>query len=307
MRALLVVNPQATSTTPRGRDVLAHALASAVKLDMVQTQYRGHAADLAARAAEDGYDLVVAHGGDGTVNEIVNGLLARGIHPGVPALGVVPGGSANVFARALGIDRDPVEATYQLLNAMNHGRSRLVGLGRADDRWFTFNAGLGWDADVVHRVEQHRSRGHDASAALYVRSAAAIWLRRPRRDVPSLTARLSEGTVEENLRLALLSNTHTWTYLGRRPVRTNPRGSFDSGLGLFALRSLGAPTVTRALAQGLRGAGGVSGRNLVRHDDVDLVQLSSSAPVGLQVDGDYLGRRVEVEFTAAPRALRVVL
>lgn len=287
--------------------MLAHALAGAVKLDMLQTEYRGHGAELAARAAEDGYDLVVAHGGDGTVNEIVNGLLARGVYAGVPALGVVPGGSANVFARALGIDRDPVEATCQLLNAVHHGRSRLVGLGRADDRWFTFNAGLGWDADVVHRVEQHRSRGHDASAALYVRSAAAVWLRRPRRGVPSLTARLSDGTVEENLRLALLSNTDTWTYLGHRPVRTNPGGSFDGGLGLFALRSLGVPTVTRALAQALRGAGGVSGRNLVRHDDVDLVQVNSSAPVGLQVDGDYLGRRVGVEFTAAPRALRVVL
>ncbi len=287
--------------------MLAHALAGAVKLDMLQTEYRGHGAELAARAAEDGYDLVVAHGGDGTVNEIVNGLLARGVHAGVPALGVVPGGSANVFARALGIDQDPVGAAYQLLNAVHHGRSRLVGLGRADDRWFTFNAGLGWDADVVHQVEQHRSRGHDASAALYVRSAAAGWRRRPRRGVPSLTARLSDGTVEENLRMALLSNTDTWTYLGRRPVRTNPRASFDGGLGLFALRSLGVPTVTRALAQGLRGAGEVSGRNLVRHDDVDVVQVNSSAPVGLQVDGDYLGRRVGVEFTAAPQALRVVL
>lgn len=307
MRALLLVNPQATSTTPRGRDVLARALASEVTLDMAQTGYRGHAADLAARAAEDGYDLVVAHGGDGTVNEIVNGLLTRGGHAAVPALGVVPAGSANVFARALGIDRDPVEATYQLLNAVNHGRSRLLGLGRADDRWFTFNAGLGWDADVVHRVEQHRSRGRDASAALYVRSATAALLRRPRRNVPSLTARLSDGTVEEDLRMALLSNTDTWTYLGRRPVRTNPRGSFDRGLGLFALRGLGLPTVTRALAQALRGAGEASGRNLVRHDDVDQVQVSSSAPVGLQVDGDYLGRRVGVEFTAAPLALRVVL
>src|SRR5205823_12234264 len=114
VRAILVVNPQATSTTPGGRDVLAHALASQVKLEVIETDYRGHALAVARDAARDRIDLVVVHGGDGTVNEVVNGMLAGG--PGdAPALGVVPGGSANVFARALGIAHDPVEATHQLL------------------------------------------------------------------------------------------------------------------------------------------------------------------------------------------------
>lgn len=305
MRALLLVNPEATSTTKAGRDVLAHALASELKLEVAHTRFRGHAAHLAARAAEDGFDLVVALGGDGTVNETVNGLLAKGAHAGVPWLAVVPGGSANVFARSLGIDPDPLEATYQLLNALAEGRTRTVGLARADNRWFTFNAGLGFDADVVSRVERHRSRGREASTARYVRTATATYLRRKPWRGPTITARLADGTVAGDLRSVIVTNSSTFTYLGNRAVRTNPNGSYDKGLGMFAVRSFGLPTVTRAISQMLRGVAG-SGRNLLRYDDVDRVQVSASEPVNVQLDGDHLGRRSDVVFCAEPAALRVV-
>ncbi len=138
VRALLVVNPQATSTTAAGRDVLTKALASELKLDVLQTRYRGHAAEATAAAVADGVELVVALGGDGTVNEVVNGLLAAqtGSGSGAPRpdpdatamLAVVPGGSANVFARALDMPRDPVEATGHVLTALARRRRRLVGL-----------------------------------------------------------------------------------------------------------------------------------------------------------------------------------
>ncbi|MFV2120269.1 acylglycerol kinase family protein, partial [Streptomyces sp. Act-28] len=131
MRALLVSNPAATTTSARTRDVLVHALASEMKLDAVTTEYRGHARDLARQAVEAGnVDLVVALGGDGTVNEVVNGLLHRGPAPDrLPRLAVVPGGSTNVFARALGLPNDAVEATGALLDALRERRSRTVGLG----------------------------------------------------------------------------------------------------------------------------------------------------------------------------------
>lgn len=131
MRALLVVNPAATTTSARTRDVLAHALASDLKLEVAATEYRGHARDLARQAAEGGeIELVVALGGDGTVNEVVNGLLHNGPDPdGLPKLAVVPGGSTNVFARALGLPNDAVEATGALLDALRERSSRTVGLG----------------------------------------------------------------------------------------------------------------------------------------------------------------------------------
>src|SRR6185437_10523135 len=117
MRALLVMNPKATSTSERTREVLAHALAGELDTAIGETAYRGHAVELARAAAEDGVDLIVALGGDGTVNEVVNGILTARLPDGVPRpdLGVVPGGSTNVFARALGLPNDPVEATGVLL------------------------------------------------------------------------------------------------------------------------------------------------------------------------------------------------
>ena len=136
MRAVLIVNPNATSTTPAGRDLLAHALESRVKLTVAHTDHRGHAVEIARDAARDGVDVLIVHGGDGTVNEVVNGILGErdGVDPGgAPTVGVVPGGSANVFARALGISPDPIEATNQLIDLLGeYRRSRSLAAHRAD-------------------------------------------------------------------------------------------------------------------------------------------------------------------------------
>ncbi len=253
VRALLVANPSATTTTAAGRDVIAHALASELKLEVVATRYRGHAAELAARATTEGVDLVVVLGGDGTVNEALNGLLVDGPGDRVPALGVVPGGSANVFARALGTPRDPLEATHQLLEALAAGRSRTVGLGRADERWFSFNAGLGWDADVIAAMEHARDRGREASPARYVATSFRRWATARTRP-PSLRVEIPGREPVEDVKLALVSNTDPWTYLGGRAVRTNPGCSFDGGLGFFGLCKLGLPTIGRIVSQNpLRG------------------------------------------------------
>src|SRR5699024_1572173 len=115
--------------------------------------------------------LVVVHGGDGTVNEVVNGLLTHGVRPAMPMLAVVPGGSTNVFARAIGIDPDPTDATEQILQGLASGRTRIVSLGQAGERYFTFNAGLGLDAEVVHAVEEHRAAGRPISNSLHIRRA----------------------------------------------------------------------------------------------------------------------------------------
>jgi diacylglycerol kinase family enzyme len=308
VRAVLVVNPQATSTSPGGRDVLAHALASQVKLDVVETDYRGHAMAVARSAARDGIDLVVAHGGDGTVNEVVNGLLADRTDRldddySTSMLGVVPGGSANVFARALGLPHDPVEATYRLLGAIEQQRSRRVGLGLADRHWFTFNAGLGWDADVVASVA--RRRGKQAGTALYLRAAVACHFRPPL-GRPTLTVRVP-GQDPAQVRTVFVSNTDLWSYLGNHPVRLNHGSSFEGGLGLFALSGLGLPTVFRHVRQALRARPGQRGKRLVRHDDVAKIRVESEQPVNFQADGDLVGQRTEVDFYSVPNALTVMV
>lgn len=305
MRALLIVNPHATATTERRRELLAHALAGATKLRTVRTQYRGHATELAAAARADGVRLVVVHGGDGTVNEAVNGLLEADDGSPVPLLAVVPGGSTNVFARAIGIDRDPTTATEQILEGLARGGSRTVSVGRADDRYFTFNAGLGLDAEVVRRVEEYRALGHAISNSLHIRRAVRAFVAADRGE-PRLRVTV-DGRDLGAVHVALVSNVDPWTYAGRRAVRTNPELPADRDLGLFALRTMHTLTVLRVAGQLLRTGSGPSSKSLVRVDRAHLIEVTSQQPMPLQVDGDYLGERTTVRFASIPSALRVVV
>ncbi|MDG3008768.1 diacylglycerol kinase family lipid kinase [Rhodococcus sp. D2-41] len=313
MRALLIVNPNATSTTPAGRDLLAHALASRLRLKVVHTTHRGHAGELARQAATDGASLIVVHGGDGTVNEVVNGLLGppkpasmQSVPIGpIPAIAVVPGGSANVFARSLGIHADPVEATNQLLDLLAAKERRRIGLAHCDNRWFTFNAGMGLDAMVVEAIEAARHAGRTATPARYVRTAVRTFFRTSRR-APTLSVRLPGRPPIEGVHYAFVSNASPWTYLNQRPVHTNPETGYDTGLGLFAMRSMGVFTSLRLSRQLLAPGAQPKVGALTRIDDVSNLTIHSSEPIGLQLDGDYIGQRTEVHFASVPSALDVV-
>ena len=302
----MVVNDRATALTPQVRDVLVPALASEARLEVRHTKARGHATELAATAALEGVDVVVALGGDGTVNEVVNGLLADGPRPDGPALAVIPAGSTNVFARALGLPGTPVEATAVLLGALRSGRRRSVGLGRVEDRWFTFNAGLGLDAAVVRRVDGMRARGRRLAPALFVRAGLrTFFLHTDRSRRPIVLER--PGAAPERLGIALICNTSPWTYLGERPVVPCPRASFDSGLDLFGLRSLRTGPALRALWQVLAQPPVPTGRRVLQvHDAAELV-LTADTPLPLQLDGEDLGNRERVVLRSVPDALQVVV
>lgn len=318
MRALLVVNHQATTTSQRSRDILIQALRSATDLTVAYTRRRRHATALAREAATD-TGLVVVHGGDGTVNEVVNGLLAAGSTAAErPALAVVPGGSTNVFARALGLPREWAEATAVILEALREGRSRTIGLGRADDRYFTFCAGLGVDAAVVRRVEQARLRGRTSTPALYAQAAVGQFLFGGRpiggvRRSPEITVEVSAAEhldpalvrVEE-LATVVVQNTAPWTYLGDRAIDANPDASFDLGLDVLALRALRIPSATRTFGQMLSNRRPPHGRQVVRWHDLAELTLRAGVPQPFQVDGEYLGERDKVQLTAVPQALRVL-
>ncbi|MCI0383939.1 diacylglycerol kinase family protein [Streptomyces sp. CNQ085] len=322
MRALLVVNPAATTTSARTRDVLIHALASDLKLEVATTEYRGHARDLGRQAVQRGeIELVIVLGGDGTVNEVVNGLLHDGPAPdALPRLSVVPGGSTNVFARALGLPNDAVEATGALLDALNSGGERTVGLGLAagtpgtDDaevppRWFTFCAGLGFDAGVVGRVEQKREGGRRSTHALYVRQVVRQFLGDPYRRHGTITLRRPGEEPVEELALSIVCNTAPWTYLGNRPVYAAPRASFDTALDVLGLTRLTPSAVTRHGTQLLASSPerGPRGKHVVSLHDLTDFTLESQVPLPFQMDGDHLGLRTSVTFTGVRRALRVIV
>jgi diacylglycerol kinase family enzyme len=301
--------------------VLIHALASEMKLEVVTTEYRGHARDLGRQAADsDDIDMVVALGGDGTVNEVVNGLLHRGPDSRVPGLAVVPGGSTNVFARALGLPNDAVEATGALLDALREERERTVGLGLAagtpgtedesvPSRWFTFCAGLGFDAGVVGRVEQQRELGRRSTHALYLRQVLRQFLDDPHRRHGTITLERPGADPVTDLVLSIICNTSPWTFLGNRPVYAAPKASFDTGLDVLALSRMSTPSVARYATQLLTSSPerGPHGKHAVTLHDLADFTLHSKVPLPLQMDGDHLGLRTSVTFTGVRRALRVIV
>lgn len=312
MRALLVVNPRASATTPGVRDVLIRALGSELKLDAVTTTHRGHARELAAEAVADGLELVVTLGGDGTVNEVVNGLLGDGpdgatSRPPVPALAVVPGGGANVFARSLGLPRDPVEATSVVLTAVRADRRRRLGLGRANGRWFTFCAGFGFDAEVVRAVERQRQDGARSSTGRYVRAALAEFYLRTDRRTPAIHLERPGAETVDHVFLAIVSNASPWTFAGSRALHPSPAASYDTGLDVLAMRRLTTLSTGRTVRQLLASDGRAPrGRVLLGLHDVARFRLRADRPTAAQVDGEYLGKRTSLEFTAVPGALQVI-
>lgn len=312
MRALLVVNPNATTTTERSRDVLVRALRTEVDLTVAYTQKRGHCTELARDGAREGYDLVVTMGGDGTVNEAVNGLMTFDAGPAAgraaqrPALAVVPGGSTNVFARAVGLPKDWTEGTGAILEALREGRTRTIGLGRADDRYFTFCAGLGIDAEVVHLVETARTRGSISTPSLYLRSTLRQYFLGTNRRTPLLTLEEPGEPPRTGLAWLLVQNTAPWTFIGDRPINPSPRASFDTGLDLVALSVLQVPSTAWTVGQILAGRDDPRSKKMLRLHDLSGFTIRAAKPTAFQVDGDYLGERDKLEFASAPEALRVV-
>ena len=327
MRALLIANPYATSTTAVRREVITRALASELDLNVVQTRYRGHARHVAEGAARDGYELVLTLGGDGTVNEAVNGMLracpppgatppaatppaaaqTAVTAPGAPIFAPLPGGSANVFTRALGLPADLVDATGQILGALQERRTKSIGLGLAGQRYFCANAGLGLDAEVVRVVEGLRARGRGASASMYVLAAVRQFCAVTNRHVPALSLERDGAPPLNGLFLGIVSNSSPWTYLGQRPVLASPRAGFDTGLDLLAVRTLGTLRTLNLVRQMLDRGSGPSGRHVVALHDEPVLTFRATRPVAFQVDGEYVGEREHVELRSMPNALRVLV
>jgi diacylglycerol kinase family enzyme len=312
VRAVLIVNPNATSTTPAGRDLVAHALESRVGLVVTHTDHRGHAIEIAEAAKRDGTDVIIVHGGDGTVNEVVNGLLGK---PGpdrpaadtLPAVAVVPGGSANVFARALGISPDPIEATNQLIDLLgaHRGAWRRIGLMDCVERWAVFTAGMGVDGDVVAAVEAQRAKGRKVTAGRYIRIAVREMLGSVR-DEPLLTVHLPDRDPVSGVHFAFVSNASPWTYANARPVWTNPDTTFETGLGVFAVTTTNVAANLLVVRRMLSKKAKIKGKHLIREDDLPWVRITSAEPIACQVDGDFLGMRDDMTFTAVPQAVAVV-
>jgi diacylglycerol kinase family enzyme len=302
MRLLLIVNTSASFVTARARVVIHKALSADHEVILKETNRRGHAARLAQGAAADGLDAAIVLGGDGTLNEAANGLA------GSPtALGVLPGGSTNVFARTIGMANDPIEATSQLLSALAAGSVKRVGLGRANARYFLFHAGMGFDAAVVRRVEEMAPLKRYFGPALFVVATLTTWAKGYDRRRPAFSVRAGDTTVDDGY-LTVCLNTDPYTFLGNRPLHISPGTSIDGDLGLVTLETLALRTMLPVLASALG-----PGDKVARQRHVSLVGGINNAtvkgyrPVPYQLDGDFVGESDQIELSWAAEALSVVV
>ena len=307
MRGILIVNPHATTMDGNTPELVARSLAGLVDLDVRQTRYRGHARELAAEADDD---LVLVLGGDGAVNETVNGIMSRpaGLSgSALPLIGVIPGGGGNVFARALGLPLGTEAAIGRIRDVIAAGSYRTIGLGLAGDRYFTFSADLGWDAEVMDEMDQLRETGRRQSTTLYLRTIVRQFFRGTDRRVPALTLERDGQPPVDGLFMTVVTNRSPWTYFGGRALLPVPNPDLNSGLDLLALRRLRLGTIVSAVSQLLWvRSRPPRGRHLLSMPGLDSLVIRSARPIAFQVDGEYLGETKAVEFRFVPHAIRVV-
>jgi diacylglycerol kinase family enzyme len=300
---LLVVNSFASSVTARNTVIVHRRLARHCDVDVVETNRRGHATRFALDAARRGIDVVVGFGGDGTLNEVATGIARTDT-----ALGVLPGGSTNVFARTIGLPNDPVEAVELLAAALERGDTRRpIGLGQVNGRYFCFHTGVGFDAAVVERVERRGALKRWLGHPLFITAGLSTWLRGYDRRTPHFSVRrLDADAATPDGFFSIVLNTNPYTYLGNRPLDLSPLATFDRGLVVATFKTMRATAILGSLAGALRGGGIKPARHLDVWTDVEHFVVEHDTPFPYQVDGDALGDTQRLEFRHVPDALDLV-
>jgi diacylglycerol kinase family enzyme len=303
-RMLVIVNPYATTVSDRLKNLVVYALQSRYTVEAVDTEQRGHATQICREAAREGYDVVVAFGGDGTANEAANGLVGSDT-----PLTVLPGGSTNVWCRTLGIPNDVVDATEHLLRIADDFHPRSVDLGLVNGRHFVFASGVGLDASVVERVDAHPARKTRFGAWYYTLAALTIFNRRYLVNPPVVRVTAGERTLTGVT--VIVQNSDPFTYFRERPIRvTEPAGLGTGSLSAAVLKRatvLELPTlIPRVLS--------TRAETVLRHRQVvglgELQELRVDAvderPFPVQVDGDYIGEFESVRYAVVPGGLFAV-
>jgi len=294
----VIANPRATNARRSALDAARRLLAQRFDLEWRETTQPGHGRELAARAGGEGFALVAALGGDGTVNEVVNGLLAAGEGP-VPALVLLPAGQADVLARIVGVPRGPVRAANHLIAHCR--RRRELPLGAVGNRLFTFAAGIGLDAAVAARVDANPA-AKARFGPFYYAFAALGEARRYRRRPPTVEVRWEGGSAVGLS--AAFQCAPAYTYFKGLAISVNgtPPGLIAGGALQAAGPRAAAAIGWRAVGRRRPLAGGWPVAPLPPSPTFTVAVLEGR-PLPVQVDGDAIGTFAEATFTAADRRL----
>ncbi len=308
-RMLVIVNPYATTVSDRLKNLVVYALQGRYDVEAVMTEARSHATEIGREACGGSYDVVVAFGGDGTLNEVANGVAGTDI-----PVTVLPGGSTNVVCRTLGIPNDVVDATEHLLALADDFHPRKVDLGVANGRRFVFACGSGLDATAAQRVDSRPKLKARAGRWFYTYAAVAGFYRHYLRDPVVMRLEAEEGSAEGVT--AIAQNSDPYTYFGRQPLRVCEGVSLDSGtLSIAMLQRATQRDMPTVAARVLSGRLSTSRHRQIDHfegvTEARITALERGADgerrrFPVEVDGDYIGEHTEVELGIEPGALTVV-
>jgi diacylglycerol kinase family enzyme len=309
-RMLIIVNPYATTVSDRLKNLVVYALQGRFEVEAVSTEAQNHATEIGREVRDHGYDVVVAFGGDGTLNEVANGLAGTDV-----PVSVLPGGSTNVVCRTLGIPNDVVDATEHLLALADDWSPRRIDLGRADERRFVFSCGIGIDATVVRRVDAHPRLKSRAGPYYYTWAAISSFYRSYLRNPVELEVETDAGEPARGV-TALAQNSDPFTYFANRPIRVCEGVEIDDGTLSVAVLERATqrdmPSLIPKLFSETRA--GAQHRRIEHFDDVTKATVRSVStdrdgaprPFPVQVDGDYIGESEALELQIEPGALTVI-
>jgi diacylglycerol kinase family enzyme len=275
-------------------------LSADFKLEKEDSVGRGHASELARDAVDRGFGAVVAFGGDGTANEAAQAIVGTDV-----ALGLLPGGSTNVMVRSLGMPLDPVDATAYVASRLRSDTRQRINVGRINDRYFLFSAGMGLDAEVVKRVEADPQRRLKSHNWLFVKHALAAASTDYRSADPWITLRV--GDEERRVLLAVCCNGRPFTYFKNLPVDVCPEARLDLGLDIFGLARIRATTIPRIVWALFISRGHIRWRTAAYFHDIAGAELAADKPLPVQVDGVYLGDQREAKLELVPNALDLLV
>lgn len=293
-RARIIVNPRAGGlrlplALNQFNQVAAALTEAGLPVEVRMTKRPGHARKLAREAVRAGMEMVVAAGGDGTVNDVIQELAGH-----ETALGVLPLGTVNVWARETGIPLSLPDAARVLL----YGARRRVDLGRAGNRYFLMMAGIGFDAEVTRRVEQSLLKRMGLKLIEYMTTVGVLSVTQK----PVRVRIKRDGKAREVSALMLIIG-NTRLYGGaftftRHAVADD--GWLDvvvvGGGGLFYRLGILRNALLRRPRRGPR----------VRYHQARSIRVESDEPLPVQVDGEVVGA-LPMTFSIAPLALTVIV
>jgi diacylglycerol kinase family enzyme len=292
------VNPNAGRVARMERDDVIAALRSRFDIDTYVTTARDSGIELAASAAEAGAGLVIAYGGDGHVNEVANGLAGSS-----SVMAIVPGGTMDVFARALSLPLDPYEAIDHLW-ARREMPPRMVTLGRMDERYFTFSAGCGFDAEAAERVERYVPAKRRLGQLFFYWSAFRVLAGTYRNRRPMMTMKGEFGEVDVSM--AIASNTGPYAYIGKRSVEIAPDVRLDAGIDAFGLRTMRVEALPVYAWRCLVSGDLVHHRDAFYESDLDWFEVHAVEAFSRHVDGEPLTAARSARFSVARDILKVI-